>query len=65
MKWGLSVLDWRDHAINDHHDHPVGVYKAQCVHLMMVTPLRDTSCGTKCQECADAITRDTGTASPP
>jgi hypothetical protein len=22
IKWGLSVLDWRDHAINDDHDHP-------------------------------------------
>jgi hypothetical protein len=28
IKWGLSVLDWRDHAIDDHHDHPTGVYKA-------------------------------------
>jgi hypothetical protein len=22
IKWGLSVLDWRDHAINDHHGPP-------------------------------------------
>jgi hypothetical protein len=63
IKWGLSVLDWRDHAINDHHDHPTGVYKAQCGHsLMTVTPLRDTSCGTQCQACADAIA---GTGPPP
>jgi hypothetical protein len=39
IKWGLSVLDWRDHAIDAHHDHPIGVYKAQCGHsLMTVTP---------------------------
>jgi hypothetical protein len=63
IKWGLSVLDWRDHAIDAHHDHPTGVYKAQCGHsLMMVTPLRDKSCGEQCQECANAIT---GTGSPP
>jgi hypothetical protein len=60
IKWGLSVLDWRDHAINN---RPTGVYKAQCSHsLVMLTPLRDTSCGTQCQACTDAIA---GTASPP
>jgi hypothetical protein len=42
IKWGLSVLDWRDHAINDHHDHPTGVYKAQCGHSLMMV----THCGT-------------------
>jgi len=42
IKWGLSVPDWRDHAIEAHHDHPTSVHKAQCGHsLMMVTPLRD------------------------
>lgn len=48
IKWGLSVLDWRDHAINESQDHPIGVLKAECGHLLMlVTPLRETSCGTK------------------
>ncbi|MGH3540719.1 MAG: hypothetical protein ACRDQJ_20860 [Pseudonocardiaceae bacterium] len=62
IKWSLSVLDWRDHAIDDHHDHPAGVFKARCGHaVMMVTALRETSCGTKCEACAVAVTRDTGT----
>ena len=29
IKWGLSVLDWRDHAINESQDHPIGVLKAK------------------------------------
>jgi hypothetical protein len=28
MKWGLSVLDWHSHAIDERGDHPVGVFKA-------------------------------------
>ncbi|MGH3865201.1 MAG: hypothetical protein ACRDQ4_03520 [Pseudonocardiaceae bacterium] len=40
MRWGLSVLDWRSHAINEHTEHPLGVLKAECGHLlMMVTTL--------------------------
>jgi hypothetical protein len=62
IQWGLTVLDWRDHAISNHHAHPTGVYKAQCGHSLMVTPLRDTSCGRQCQACADAIA---GTRPPP
>jgi hypothetical protein len=62
IQWGLSVLDWRDHAISNHHAHPTGVYKAPCGHSLMVTPLRDTSCGRQCQACADAIA---GTGPPP
>jgi hypothetical protein len=60
IKWALSVLDWRDHAINENQDHPIGVLKAECGHLLMlVTPLRETSCGTKCEACALAVARDT------
>jgi hypothetical protein len=29
IRWGLSVLDWRDHAIDDSRDHPIGVYRAR------------------------------------
>ena len=62
IKWGLSVADWRDHAVDDCQDYPGGALQARCGHwLMIVTPLRDKSCGKQCQECA-AIT---GTASPP
>ncbi len=63
IKWGLSVADWRDHAVDDHQDYPGGALQARCGHwLMIVTPLRDTSCGTQCPGCATAIT---GTTSPP
>lgn len=63
IKWGLSVSDWHDHAVGDHQDYPGGALQARCGHwLMIVTPLRDKSCGKRCQKCADAIT---GTASPP
>lgn len=56
LRWGLSVLDWHDHAIDDHLDHPIGVLKARCGHLlMMVTPLRET-CGTPCPACAATVT---------
>jgi len=61
IRWGLSVADWHDHAIDDHHDHPSGVFTARCGHsLMMVTPLRDKSCGTQCEACAVAVAVDTG-----
>ncbi len=53
IKWGLSVLDWRDHAIDECRDHPVGVFKAECGHLlMMVTTLRAAPSGTPCEACA-------------
>ena len=42
MRWGLSVLDWRSHAINELGEHPIGVLKAECEHLLMtVTTLHE------------------------
>ena len=53
IKWGLSILDWRDHAIDERRDHPIGVFKAECGHLlMMVTTLRAAPSGTQCEACA-------------
>lgn len=54
IRWGLSVLDWRSHAIDEHRRcHPVGVYEAECGHLLMkVTVLRDELPGAPCPECA-------------
>jgi hypothetical protein len=66
ITWGLSVSNWRDHAVDDHQDYPGGALKARCGHwLMIVTPLRDKSRGKQCQEYATPITPDTGTTSPP
>jgi hypothetical protein len=52
IKWGLSILDWRHHAIDELAHHPIGVFKAQCGHqLMTVTPLREHPPGKVCAEC--------------
>jgi hypothetical protein len=60
IKWGLSVLDWRSHAVDECGDHPIGVYKAECGHLlMMVTALLEMPYGKRCQACADAVAGDT------
>jgi hypothetical protein len=44
MKWGLSPLDWRSHAINERADHPSGVLIADCDHRPMIiaTPAQRT-----------------------
>ena len=53
IRWGLSVLDWRSHAIDERRYHPVGVYKAECGHLlMMVTTLHEAPNGKSCEACA-------------
>lgn len=53
MKWRLSVLDWRSHAIDERADHLKGVYKAECGHLLMVVvPLHDAPYGKACEACA-------------
>lgn len=53
MKWGLSPLDWRSHVIDERRDHPIGVLKAECGHLlMMVTALHEAPYGTPCDACA-------------
>ncbi|HZA16714.1 MAG TPA: hypothetical protein VE645_07430 [Pseudonocardiaceae bacterium] len=54
IRWGLSVLDWQSHAINERAYHPVGVFKAECGHLlMMVTALSDRPNGKPCEDCAE------------
>jgi hypothetical protein len=58
VKWGLSPLDWRSHAVDEWADHPIGVYRAQCGHLlMMVTALLKMPYGKRCEACA--VARDT------
>jgi hypothetical protein len=53
MRWGLSVLDWRSHAINEVGEHPLGVLKAECGHLlMMVTTLHEKPSGVPREACA-------------
>jgi hypothetical protein len=53
MKWGLSVLDWRSHAIDERAHHPVGVYKAECGHLLMMAVALDDMPNSKpCSHCS-------------
>jgi hypothetical protein len=53
VKWGLSVLDWRSHAINERAEHPIGVLRAECGHLLMtVTVLHETPYTASCEACA-------------
>lgn len=53
IRWGLSFLDWRSHAIDERRIHPIGVYKAECDHLlMMVVVLEDRPNGKPCPACA-------------
>ena len=53
IRWGLSILDWRSHAIDERRHHPVGVFKAECGHLlMMVVQLYEQPGGKPCEACA-------------
>jgi hypothetical protein len=55
MNWGLSILDFQAHAIDPLADHPVGVYRARCGHLLMaVTELCEQPPGRVCPECERA-----------
>lgn len=47
------MLDWRSHAIDERADHPIGVFKAECGHLlMMVVALEDRPNGKACPHCS-------------
>ena len=53
VRWGLSVLDWTHHAIDERADHPNGCYRASCGHLLIfVVPLEDAPYGKTCEDCA-------------
>lgn len=53
MKRGRSVLDWRSHAINELAEHPIGVLRAECGHLLMVvTALHEKPYREPCEACA-------------
>lgn len=66
VKWGMSVLDWRAHTINEDRVHPSGMFQAECGHpLMTVTTPRETPCGHKpCEACGATVTPG-DTAAPP
>ena len=50
---GLSILDWRSHAIDERGYHPVGVFRPSAGHLlMMVVQLHEQPSGKPCEVCA-------------
>jgi hypothetical protein len=59
------VLDWHHHAIDELAHHPIGVYRAQCSHLlMMVTTLHESPPSRICPSCpvGRGVSADKGTA---
>ncbi|MGH3865227.1 MAG: hypothetical protein ACRDQ4_03650 [Pseudonocardiaceae bacterium] len=65
------LLDWRSHTINEHAEHPLGVLKAECGHLLiMVITLHEKPSGVPCQACATlqlarTVTDGSGRSRPP
>ncbi len=52
IRCGLSVLDWRSHAIDICRDHPRGLYRAQCGHqLLGVVALQERPVAAPCPTC--------------
>lgn len=53
VRWGLSPLERRSHAIDEGREHPSGMFRTECGRLlMMVTTLREAPCGPPCEACA-------------
>lgn len=53
VKWALSVEDWHSHAVDERAEHPTGVYRAECGHLLQtVVTLHDEHLGVPCGVCA-------------
>ena len=51
--WALSVDDWHSHAIDERAEHPTGMYRAGCGHLLQtVVTLHDEPLGLPCPVCS-------------
>ena len=56
LRWALSPLDFRAHAVTALDDHPIGVLIARCGHrLPMVVELDSEPPGAPCPACATAV----------
>jgi len=56
LRWALSPLDFRAHAVTELDDHPIGVLIARCGHrLPMVVELDAQPPGAPCPACAIAV----------
>ena len=55
IKSGLCPLASRNHAVDERANHPSGMYRAQCGHLLMgVTDLFEEPTGKSCEGYAAA-----------
>jgi hypothetical protein len=51
-RWAFSPLDYAAHLLLPDGDHPYGVLKARCGHLLpTVASVYDRPCGRKCLTC--------------
>lgn len=56
LRWALSPLDFRAHAVTEIDDHPIGVLIARCGHrLPMVVEFDPEPPGAPCSTCAVAV----------
>lgn len=54
--WGLSILDFQRHAVDELAEHPIGCYRAQCGHLAdEVVSLSPDAFGDRCAECTGML----------
>lgn len=54
-RWALSLLDFQAHAVDEHGDHPFGVFLALCGHRLLMGELHDNPPGGLCPGCSHAV----------
>ncbi|MGH3852986.1 MAG: hypothetical protein ACRDR6_05700 [Pseudonocardiaceae bacterium] len=57
LRWALSVLDFRAHAVDEDDNHPFGVFIAVCGHPLLLDGLHDEPQGGLCTGCSRAVVR--------
>jgi hypothetical protein len=64
LKWELSPLGGLYHAVDNTAEHPSGVYRTECGHMLVAyTTLRDVPLRNPCGACGECI--HTQPAAPP
>lgn len=64
-RWGLSLLDWHAHIIDDNANHPHGAYIARCgQHLSTATNLDDQPSTWICLPCLRGATEEHHSKAP-
>ncbi|MGH3773218.1 MAG: hypothetical protein ACRDRW_17785 [Pseudonocardiaceae bacterium] len=55
LRWSLSILDFRAHAVDEDDDHPLGVFIAACGHLLLMGGLHDEPPAGLCTGCSHVV----------